>query len=82
MTSQFADVTSSSTFLRYFVFLVKFSYWPKFHVNIIAGSVVLKVFFYKGLTRNPEIGNTSALVFQISVDWGELGIPNLAQMFL
>ena len=63
MTSQFAEVTSSSTFLGCFVYLVKFSYWLKFHVNIIAGSVVMKVFFYKGLTRNPEIGNTSALVF-------------------
>ena len=41
-----------------FVSLVKFSYWSKFHVNIITGSGIIRIFFYKGLTRNPEIGNT------------------------
>ena len=45
-------------FWRCFVSLVKFSYWPKFHVNIITGSETLTIFFYKGLTRNLEIGNT------------------------
>ena len=44
-------------FLTCFVFLVKFSYWCKFHVNII-GSGIMTIFFYKGLTRNPEIENT------------------------
>ena len=47
---------------RYFVSLVKFSYWSKFHVNIITGSGIITIFFYKGLTRNPEIGNTSVWV--------------------
>ena len=57
MTSQFTDMTSSSIFCwRCFVFLVKFSYWSKFYVNIMTGS--MKIFFYNGLTRNPEIGNT------------------------
>ena len=28
------------------------------HVNIMCGSGVMTVFFYKGLTRNPEIRNT------------------------
>ena len=41
-----------------FVSLVNFSYWSKFHVNIITGSEVMTIFFYKGLTRNPEIRNT------------------------
>ena len=41
-----------------FVFLVIFSYWSKFHVNIITGSGIMTIFFHKGLTRNPEIGNT------------------------
>ena len=41
---------------------MNFSYWSKFHVNIIAGSGVTTVFFYKGLTRNPEIGNTPVSV--------------------
>ena len=46
----------------FFVSLVKFSYWSKFHVNIITGSGVMTIFFYKGLTWNPEIGNTHVWV--------------------
>ena len=49
-------------FWRCFVSSVKFSYWSKFHVNIIIGSGVMTIFFYKGLTRNPEIGNTPVWV--------------------
>ena len=45
-------------FRRCFVSLIKFSYWSRFHVNIITGSGIMTIFFYKGLTRNPEIGNT------------------------
>ena len=47
-----------------FVFLVKFSCWFKFHVNIVTGSGVMTTFVHKrkGLTRNPEIGNTSVQV--------------------
>ena len=45
-------------FWRCSVFLVKFSYWSKFHVNIITGSGVMAIFFYQGLTRNLEMGNT------------------------
>ena len=40
------------------VSLVKFSFWSKFHVNIMTGFGVMTIFVYKGLTRNPEIGNT------------------------
>ena len=40
-----------------FIFLVKFRYWSKFHVNIITDSGVMTISFYKTLTRNPEIGN-------------------------
>ena len=58
MTSQFADMTSLSLFWRDRVFLVKFSYWSKFHVNIVTVSEVTTIFVYKGLIRNPEIGNT------------------------
>ena len=43
-------------FWRCFVPLAKFSYWSKFHVNIITGSGAMTIFFYKGLTRNLEIG--------------------------
>ena len=41
-----------------FVFLVQFNYWSTFHVNIITGSGTMTIFFYRGLPRNPEIGNT------------------------
>ena len=44
-------------FLGGFVFLVKFSYWFRFHAIIITGSGIMTILFYKGLTRNPEIGN-------------------------
>ena len=56
-------------FWRCFVSLVKFSNWSKFHVNIKLGSgsgfvlvLDLSVFFYKGLTRNLEIGNNPVWV--------------------
>ena len=38
------------------------SHWSQFHVNIIIGSGIMTIFFYKGLTRNPEIGNTHVCV--------------------
>ena len=44
------------------VSLVKFSYWPKFHVNIITGYGLRTIFICKGLTRNPEIGNSPIYV--------------------
>ena len=69
-------------FSRCFVFLVKFSYWSKFHVNIITGSGIMTIFFYKGLTRNPEIGNTPSEFCPISGDWCKLWIPNLERMSL
>ena len=82
MTSQFVGMTLSSVFWSFFVSLAKFSYWSKFHVDIIADAGAMKVFFYKGLTRNPEIGNTPSEFCPISGDWGKLGIPKLAWMFL
>ena len=50
-------------FWRCFVSLVKFSYWSKFYVNIMTDSGIMTIFFYKGLARNPEIGNTHVWVF-------------------
>ena len=55
-----------------FVSSVNFSYWSKFHVNIITGSGQFP--FIKDW---PEIWNCP-----ISRDWGELGIPNLARTSL
>ena len=68
-------------FWRCFVSLVKFSYWSKFHVNIITG-LELWQFFYKGLTRNSEIEIPPSEFCPISADWGKLWIPNLAWMSL
>ena len=59
MTLQFCDMTSTLIFFwRFFVSLIRFSYWSKFHFNINTVSGIMTIFFYKGLTRNPEIGNT------------------------
>ena len=66
-------------FWHCFVSLVTFSYWSKFHVNIITGHGIKTIFFYKGLTRNWEIGNNPAFC-PISGDWGKLWILNLARI--
>ena len=64
MTSHISEMTSTSHFLGvFFVSLVNFRYWSKFHVNIIIGSGIMTIFFYKGLTWKPEIGNTPVWVF-------------------
>ena len=69
MTSQFFDMMLLWFFLFFFFFFrccfvsyVDFSYWSKFHADIIIGSGVMKISFYKGLTRNPEIKNTAVWV--------------------
>ena len=66
---------------RCFVSFVKFNYWSKFPLNIITRSGVMKIYFYKGLTRNPEIRNTPTWNLRPG-DWGELGMPDLAWMSL
>ena len=81
-------------FWRCFVSLVKFSYWSTFHVNIINGTGLMTVSFYKG---NPKIGNTAVWILPniwwlerfmntefcpISGDWGDLWIPNLTRRSL
>ena len=48
---------------RCHVSLVKFSYWSKFHVNIVTGCGVTTIFVCNGLTRDPETGNTPVSVF-------------------
>ena len=58
------DVTWSHfhLFWRCFVSVVKFSYWFKFHLNIITSFGVMIIFFSMTLTRNREIGNTPVWV--------------------
>ena len=53
----------TSIFFDVVVSLVKFSYWSKFHANIITGSGVTTIFDYKRLTRSPEIVQKSASEF-------------------
>ena len=55
MMIQFADITLSSNFLSGLIT----SPTPQFHDNIITGSGVMTIFVFKGLTKNPEIGNTT-----------------------
>ena len=43
-------------------FIIIISYRPMFHVNIITGSRVMTIYPIKGLSRNPEIGNTPVWV--------------------
>ena len=62
--------------------LVKFSYWLKFHVNVITGSEVMRISFYKGLTRSSEIGNTPVSVLPNIWRLGQKRIWNLARTFL
>ena len=75
VTSPFVNMTSLSYFFEVFVFLFfKFSYWSKFHVNIITGSVATTTFVYKGLTRSPEIKKNPVLVLSNIYRLGKLGI--------
>ena len=48
-------------FWRCHVSFVTFSYWSKFHINIMTGSGVKTVFVYKGLNWSPKIENTRVL---------------------
>ena len=56
--TNFRDDFIVKIFLRCFVYFIKFSYWSKFTVNIISRSVVMTIYFQKGLIRNREIRNT------------------------
>ena len=83
MISRFSHVASSSIFFwRCFVSLVNFSYWSKFHANIIT---VLELWQFLFIRDRPEIWKLEIPPSEfcpISEDWSELGIPNLARMFL
>ena len=57
MTSQFADMTSSSNFFDIAMFLLSILVTGPGCVNNITGSGVMTIFIHKGLTKNPEIRN-------------------------
>ena len=64
------------------VFPIKFSYWSKFHVNVITGSTVITIFVDKGLTRNPEIENTPIWVLPNIWKMGQVRGTVLVEMSL
>ena len=83
ITSQFGNMKPLSNFFWHcFVSLVRFSYWSKFHVNIITGSGVMTILVYKRLTRIWKSEILPSGFFPISGNCGELWIPNLAPMSL
>ena len=65
-----------------FVSLSTFSYWSKFHVNIITSSGVMTIFFYRDWPEIRKSETPPSEFYPISGDWGKLGIQNLARMFL
>ena len=67
-------------FWPWFVSLVKFSYCSIFDVNIITGSGVMTIYFYKGLTRNPEIGNTP--IWVLPNIWRKFGTDAYNELLL
>ena len=80
MTSNFLTWEVIVNFFWLFFFsLVKFSYWSKFHVNIITGSGVMTISFYKGffITEIRRSKIPPSEFYSISGDWGEQGIPSL-----
>ena len=85
MTSNFLTWEVIVNFFWLFFFsLVKFSYWSKFHVNIITGSGVMTISFYKRFTRNPEIGKNPRRSFAQYLETGasEWRIAKLARTSL
>ena len=69
-------------FWRCFISLVKFSDWSKFHINIIAGSGIMTIFFYKGCPEIRQSEISQSEFCPISGDCSKLWIPNLAGMSL
>ena len=76
-------------FWRCFVSFFKINYWFKFHVWYRSGlglsCLVLEFSKFSFIKDWPEFRisrYTPVWVFSISGDWGELGIPNLAQTSL
>ena len=83
MTSQFADMASSPIFFWHcLVSLVMFSYWSKFHS---ISWLVLELWQFSFIKHWPKLWKLETPLskfFPISGDWGELEIPNLAQLSL
>ena len=69
-------------FLTLFVCLLKFSYWYKFHLDIITSSGVMTIYFVRDWPEIQKLKIPPSEFCPISGDWGRLEIPNLVGMFL
>ena len=75
-------MTSSATFFEVVLFPLSSLVTVPSFMSISSLVLDITIFFYKGLSRNPEIGIPPSEFCPIAGDWGELGIPSLALMFL
>ena len=82
MTSQFPDMTAPSIFWCCFIFLVNFSYWSKFHVNIHRWFWNYEHFFIRDWLEIRKSKIPTSDFCPISGDWDKLEIPNFARMSL
>ena len=83
MTSQFLNMTSSSNFFDDALFILSYLGTGLSFVSI--SSLVLELWQFSFIRDWPEIRISKMPLsefFPISGDWGELGIPNLARIFL
>ena len=69
-------------FWRCFISLVNFSYWSKFHVNIITGSGIMTIFFIRDWPEIRKLEIPPSEFCPIPGDQGNLWVPNLALMSL
>ena len=67
---------------RCFVSRVKLSYWSKFHVNVVTGSGVMTISFVRDWPEIRKLEITLSEFSPKSADWSDIGIPNLAKMYL
>ena len=81
MTWQFADMTSSSNFFDAFLFFLSSLVvtGPRF---MSISSLVLELWQFSFIRIDQKSEIPPSEFCSIFGDWGELGIPNLAQMFL
>ena len=83
MTSQFADMTSSSNFFEVVLFLLSSLVTGPSFMSI--SSLLLQLWQFSFIRDCPEIRKLeipSSESCPISGDWDELGIPNVARMSL
>ena len=73
ITSQFTDITSSSKFFDVVLLLLSIQLLVQVSCQYITGSRVVTIFFYKGLTRNLEIGNTPVRILPSIWRLGRVG---------